>query len=277
MEEVREELIRKLTSQSKQMRLKILDIAGKCENTHVPSAMSCCDIVTALYFHYMNFDPASIQAEDRDRFILSAGHKSMVQYAALNMLGVIPDEMIDTIEKYDSPLAGHPIYKKCPGIEASTGSLGHGLSIACGMAQAGKMDGKDYRVYCVVGDGESNEGSIWEAAMSASKYQLDNLVVILDSNKMSATYPISMPMLDLKAKFESFGFACQEINGNSMAEVVDALEKLPYETGKPNAIIANTIKGYGIPFATNISKWHAAYWSPEKVAEAKALIEAMEG
>ena len=273
----REALIKELTSKSKEMRLKILDIAGKCDNTHVPSAMSCCDIVTALYFHYMNYDPSNTLAEDRDRFILSAGHKSMVQYAALNMLGVIPDEMIDTIEKYDSPLAGHPVYKKCPGIEASTGSLGHGLSIAAGMAQAAKMDGKDYKVYVVVGDGESNEGSIWEAAMSAAKYQLDNLVLILDSNKMSATYPISMPMTDYKAALESFGFACKEINGNNMAEVVDALEAIPYTEGKPNAIIANTIKGYGIPFATNTSKWHAAFWSQEKVEEAKKCIEEMEG
>ncbi len=273
----KQELIKELISKSKEMRLNILDIAGKCENTHVPSAMSCCDIVTALYFHFMNYDPENILDEDRDRFILSAGHKSMVQYSALNMLGVIPDEMIDTIERYDSPLAGHPIYKKCPGVEASTGSLGHGLSIAAGMAEAAKMDGKDYKVYCMVGDGESNEGSIWEAAMSAAKYRLDNLVMILDSNKMSATYPISMSMPDYKAALESFGFACREIDGNNMEEVVGALETLPYEKGKPSAIIANTIKGYGIPFAINTSKWHAAYWSPESVAEAKKCIEEMEG
>ena len=273
----REELIKQLTGKSKEMRLNILEIAGKCENTHVPSASSCCDIVTALYFHFMNYDPKNPLDKNRDRFILSAGHKSMVQYAALNLLGVIPDEMIDTIEQYNSPLAGHPVYKKCPGVEASTGSLGHGLSIAAGMAQAAKMDGEDYKVYCIVGDGESNEGSIWEAAMSAAKYKLDNLVMILDRNRMSATYPISMPMTDYKAALESFGFACREINGNNMAEVVEALETLPYAEGKPNAIIANTIKGYGIPFAINTSKWHAAYWSPEKVAEAKKLIEEMEG
>lgn len=272
-----QELIQELTHQSKVMRRKILEIAGKCENTHVPSAFSCCEIVTALYFHFMKFDPANPCMEDRDRFLLSAGHKSMVQYAALNLLGVIPDEMIDTIEQYDSALAGHPVYKKCPGVEASTGSLGHGLSIAVGMAEAAKLDGKDYKVYCIVGDGESNEGSIWEAAMSAVKYKLDNLVVIMDNNKMSATYPISMPIPEPKAVWEAFGFAAQEINGNSMAEVVDALELLPSGAGKPNVIIANTVKGYGLPFATNISKWHAAYWDPETVEKAMKLVDQMEG
>ena len=205
--------VNELKALAKKMRQIILKTAPLGYGAHVPSALSAADLVTALYFHTMNFDPKDLKAPTRDRFLLSAGHKCLVQYAALNMLGVISDEKLQTWEKYMSDLAGHPCYGKCPGVEASTGSLEHGFAMANGMALAARMDGTGSRVFTILGDGELAEGSNWEAAMFAAKYGLDNLVAIADYNNMSTVYPLSdsMPLLDLKAKFEAFGFAVKEM------------------------------------------------------------------
>lgn len=270
------QMITELEAKALELRKKILDIAGKSVAAHVPSAFSCADIVTALYFHTLKLDPSNPRWPDRDRFLLSAGHKCLVQYCALNMKGILSQEDLETFEMYKSKLPGHPVYGKCPGVEASTGSLGHGFPMATGMAIAGKADKKDYRVFAILGDGECHEGSIWEAAMSSAKHKLDNLVAIVDNNNMSTTYPISvsMPLGDIKAKWESFGFAVRVINGNSMSEIVEALDALPFEKDKPNAIIANTEKGHGVPFMTNVMKMHATHWTPELVEKAhKALSE----
>ena len=268
--------IKELEAKALEIRKKILSIAAKALNAHVPAAFSCADIVTALYFHTMNLDANNISSKDRDRFLLSAGHKCLVQYCALFYKGILSQEDIDSFESFNSILAGHPVYRKCPGVEASTGSLGHGFPMATGMALAGKIDNLPYRVFAILGDGECHEGSIWEAAMSASKHELDNLVAIVDSNNNSVTYPISqsMPLGDQKAKWEAFGFAVKEINGNNMTEVVNTLDMLPFEPGKPNAIIAHTTKGCGVPFMTNQMKMHATHWTPEMEKDAlKCLAE----
>ena len=257
--------IEELKAKARRMREIIIGQAPTGFGPHVPSALSAADLVAALYFHTMNFDPKNLKCPDRDRFILSAGHKSLVQYSALNMLGVISDEELKGWESYKSNLAGHPCYGKCPGVEASTGSLGHGLAMSNGIALAAKMDNSPTRVFTLVGDGELAEGSNWDAAMCSAKYKLDNLTVIADCNNMSTVYPLedSMPLLDLKAKFEAFGFAVREIQGNKMEEIVEALDALPYEKGKPSAIVAHTTKGMGIPSIYYQSKYHATMWSQE--------------
>lgn len=268
--------VNELKALAKKMRQIILKTAPLGYGAHVPSALSAADLVTALYFHTMNFDPKDLKAPTRDRFLLSAGHKCLVQYAALNMLGVISDEKLQTWEKYMSDLAGHPCYGKCPGVEASTGSLGHGFAMANGMALAARMDGTGSRVFTILGDGELAEGSNWEAAMFAAKYGLDNLVAIADYNNMSTVYPLSdsMPLLDLKAKFEAFGFAVKEIQGNSMEEIVAALDEVPFEKGKPNAIVAHTTKGCGVPSVSNNPKYHATMWNEELVAQSLKELDA---
>ena len=270
--------VNELKKKAKEIRQSILKMSSKLFGPHTPSALSCADIVAALYFHTMNFDPEDMKNPDRDIFVLSAGHKGIVQYAALNMLGVISDEELAGCETLHSRLAAHPCYGKCPGVEASTGSLGHGIAMCNGMALAAKMDKRPTKVYTICGDGELAEGSNWDAAMFSAKYKLDNLTVIADCNNMSMVYPLddSMPLLDLKAKFESFGFAVREINGNNMEEVVEALDAVPFEKGKPSAIIARTIKGCGVPFTYYNAKYHSTMWTEEMVEKALKELDGCE-
>lgn len=278
MAESRTESIQRLKRKSKEMRKLIVETAGKAASAHVPSAFSATEMVTALYFHILKYDPKNLKWPDRDRFLLSAGHKCLVQYAALTLVGVISEETMCTFDCYESCLGGHPIYGKCPGIEASTGALGHGLGIGAGMAYAGKFDKKNYRVFVLLGDGECHEGSVWEAAMFGSKYGLDNLVAIVDYNKNSATFPIemAMPVEPFADKWRSFGWSCKEIDGHNLGEVVSALEGIPFEKGKPSAILANTVKGKGVSFIINNPMWHFAPWKPEDVEKALKEIEALD-
>lgn len=272
--EERSKLIAELEEKAKEMkRFYMLAAHNDCP-LHLPSALSSTEIAAAIYFHYMNIDFNNLRDPDRDRFLLSAGHKSLVLYALMYITGHLNLEDVKGMEHLGTKLAAHPVYGKCPGAEASTGSLGHGMSIACGMALHAKMAAKSYRVYTIVGDGESHEGTIWEAAMAAAKFELDNLIVIHDVNNMCATYPIdaSMPLGDIKAKWESFGFAAREINGHDMGQIVDVLEEIPFEKGKPNVIIAHTIKGNGVPFITNSMVWHSKVWSEEDIREAERLL-----
>jgi transketolase len=277
MAETREELIKRLKEQAKEMRKLIIKTSEKAGQGHVAPAFSTVEITTALYFHFMKFDPKNPTWEDRDRFILSAGHKCLLQYVALAMLGTYPMEMLDTFDQLDSCLGGHPIYEKLPGIEASTGSLGHGLPIALGMAIAGKRDKKDSRVFAILGDGECDEGSIWEAAMAAPKFKLDNLVAIVDYNKLSVDGPVSevMPLEPFADKWKSFGWGCKEIDGHSFEEILDTLESIPFEKGKPSAIIANTVKGKGVSFIENKLAWHMRAPTEEEAEAALKEIEAM--
>ena len=278
MAETRTELIKRLKQQSKEMRKMIVQTSCNAHQGHVAPAFSAVEMTVALYFHAMKFDPKKPDWPDRDRLIFSAGHKCLNQYVALAMSGCISKELLNTFDQLDSCLGGHPIYAKCPGIEASTGSLGHGLPIAVGMGLAAKKDKKNYRIFTILGDGECHEGSVWEGAMAASKFQLDNLIAIIDYNKLSYDGPISkvMPLEPFASKWRDFGWTCKEIDGHNFTELVDTLDQIPFEKGKPSAIIAHTIKGKGVSFMTNKLEWHMRAPSKEEAAAAIKEIEAME-
>jgi len=240
---------------------------------HLGGAFSCIDILTALYFHTMKIDPQNPDMESRDRFILSAGHKSIAQYAVLAEKGFFPKEVLDTYGMLHSKIPGHPDMHKLPGVEANTGALGHGMSIACGMAIGLKNDKKPSRVFVVTGDGELAEGSNWEAVSVASHYRLDNLVVFIDYNGLQISGKVTdiMNMTPIDERFHSFGWAVRNIDGNNMEEVVSTLDSVPLEVGKPTAVIAHTIKSKGLSFAEGNIAYH--YWSPDEEGLAKAEAE----
>lgn len=247
------------------------------QSGHPGGSLSVADFVTACYFRVMNVDPANPKWEDRDRFVMSKGHSCPTQYAALGELGFFDKELLNTLRKEGSFLQGHPDSKKCPGIDISTGSLGQGLACAVGMAMAGKADNKDYRVFCAVGDGECDEGEIWEACNTANKYHLDNLIVFVDNNGLQLDGPINdiMPLDDIAAKFAAFGFDTQTINGNDMEEVVSALEKaVSAKNGKPQMILGKTVKGNGVSFMANQVGWHGKAPNEEQCKQALAELDA---
>lgn len=263
--------IRELERIAARCRQNILRMVRANGSGHLGPAYSCIDIVTALYFHGMNVDPKNPKKEDRDIFILSAGHKGMAQYAVLAEAGFFDKSLLDTFGHFKSPLPGHPDMHKLPGIEASTGSLGHGMNIACGVALGKRQCGLGSRVFVIVGDGELAEGSNWEAAAIAAHYRLDNLVLFLDHNglQISGKTKDVMSFEPIAKHFEGFGWAAREIEGNNMAEIVAAIDAVPFEKGKPSLIVANTIKGKGFSRAENQVGYH--YWNPS--AEEMALAE----
>ena len=263
---------------AKEVRKTILTMIHAAQSGHPGGSLSAADIVTALYFDEMNVFPDDPRNPDRDRFILSKGHACPVQYAALALRGFFPYETIMTLRKEGSILQGHPDMKRCPGIDISTGSLGQGLSCGVGMAIAGKRDEKNYRVFVVVGDGESDEGQIWEAVETASKYKLDNLVIILDRNRLQNdnTCEVVMPNLDLVKKFEAFGCNTQHIDGHDMGQIVDAFENIRKSDFQgPFAIVAETVKGKGVSFMENVVKWHGVAPDDEEYESAMKEVEGM--
>lgn len=268
--------IRELKEQAKIMRKTALTMIYKAQSGHPGGSMSAADIVTALYFKEMNIDPKNPKWEDRDRFVLSKGHVCPILYSALGLKGYFDQSYFDTLRKKGSILQGHPDMKKCPGIDISTGSLGQGISCATGMALAGKRDGKSYRVFTLVGDGECDEGQVWEAAQAAVKYQLDNLVVFVDNNGLQNDGACKdiMPTQDLKAKFQAFGFESYRINGHSMEEIVATLDLIRgRKNGKPKAIVCDTVKGKGISFMENVVKWHGVAPNDEEYKQAMEELE----
>lgn len=274
----REEKVDYLKQKAKEVRKTILTMIHAAQSGHPGGSLSAADIVTALYFDEMNVFPDDPRNPDRDRFILSKGHACPVQYAALALRGFFPYETIMTLRKEGSILQGHPDMKRCPGIDISTGSLGQGLSCGVGMAIAGKRDGKNYRVFVVVGDGESDEGQIWEAVETASKYKLDNLVIILDRNRLQNdnTCEVVMPNLDLVKKFEAFGCNTQHIDGHDMGQIVDAFGNIRKSDFQgPFAIVAETVKGKGVSFMENVVKWHGVAPDDEEYESAMKEVEGM--
>jgi len=240
------------------IRLDIVQMVGVGQRGHLGGSCSIADVVTALYFSKMRHEPADPSWPDRDRFLLSKGHAALVQYAALAECGYFPKEELKKVKRCGSMLQGHPDLKSTPGVEANTGSLGQGLSIACGMAAGLRIDGRGSRVYCVVGDGELAEGQIWEAAMAASAFKLDNLVAILDRNGLQAMGRVAErfdtnPVPD---KWRAFGWHVLEIDGHDMSAILGALNEVDRIQGRPKIIIARTIKGAGIPFAENRVEFH---------------------
>lgn len=256
---MKERTMEELKEQAKELRKTALTMIYQAQSGHPGGSMSAADIVTCLYFQEMNIRPEEPQWEDRDRFVLSKGHVCPILYSALALKGYFDRSVLGTLRKQGSILQGHPDMKKCPGIDISTGSLGQGISCAAGMALAGKRDGKDYRVFVLVGDGECQEGQVWEAAQAAVKYELDNLIVFVDNNRLQNDGICGdvMPTMDLREKFQAFGFEAYRIDGHSMEDIVKALDRVRgSKNGKPKAIVCDTVKGKGISFMENVPVWH---------------------
>lgn len=252
------------------IRKNIIEMIYQAKSGHPGGALSCSDILTALYFSEMRVDVNDPKNENRDRLVLSKGHASSALYATLAEKGFIPKEDLLGFRNINSILQGHPDMKKIPGVDMSTGSLGQGLSVANGIALAAKSDKKDYRVYCIMGDGEIEEGQIWEAAMTASHYSLDNLCAIVDNNNLQIDGTVTEVMNPnpIDEKFKSFGFNVININGNDMGEILSAFEKARIAKGKPTAIVAKTIKGKGISFMENQAGWHGKAPNEQEYEEA---------
>ena len=257
------------------IRKGILTAVYSAQSGHPGGSLSCADILTVLYFNVMNIDPKDPQSPSRDRFILSKGHCAPALYATLARRGFFAEMDLETFRKVDSPLQGHPDKNKVPGVDMTTGSLGQGLSAANGMAITGKLDKKDYRVYCILGDGEIEEGQIWEAAMASSKYKLDNLCVIVDNNNLQIDGTIEevMSSYPIDDKFRSFGFQVINIDGNDIDEILKAFEVAKNVKEKPTCIIAKTIKGKGVSFMENQVGWHGKAPNKEQYEQAMKDLE----
>lgn len=257
MEEIIMIDIKRLERKAAEIRMSVIDMIYEAGTGHTGSSLSNTDILTVLYYEVMKNDPANPNWEERDRYIQSKGHAVESYWAVLADKGYFPKEELKTFSKFNTRLIGHP-NNKVPGVEMNTGALGHGLSISVGMALAAKMDHKDYRVFTLMGDGELAEGSVWEAAMAASQYKLDNLVGIVDRNRLQITGSTDDVMSNepLDKKWESFGWDVIEVDGNDIAELVQVFHSIPKTEGKPTIILANTIKGKGISFAENEAGWH---------------------
>lgn len=265
-----------LKEKAKEVRKTILTMIHRAQSGHPGGSLSASDFMTALYFDEANVRPEDPKWADRDRIVLSKGHACPVIYSCLALKGFFPYETIYTLRKQGSILQGHPDMKVCPGIDISTGSLGQGLSTAVGMALAAKRDGKTYRVFCIVGDGESQEGQIWEAVMSAVKYKLDNLIIYVDNNNLQNdnTCDVVMPTGDLRAKYGAFGCEAFNIDGHNMEEIVDVLDEIrDSDNGMPKVIVGKTIKGKGVSFMEGVVMWHGVAPNDEQFEQAIAEVE----
>lgn len=250
--------IKELEEKSRKIRINIIKQIYNAKSGHPGGSLSSTDIVTALYFNEMKINEKDPKWDKRDRFVLSKGHAAPVLYATLAEKGFFDEKELYSLRKINSILQGHPDMNKIPGVDISTGSLGQGISVANGMAISAKLDNQDYRVYCLLGDGEIEEGQIWEAAMTSCHYKLDNLCVIVDNNNLQIDGSIDKVMnsYPIDKKFESFGFNVININGNNMEEILEAFKNARKIKEKPTAIIAKTIKGKGISFMENQVEWH---------------------
>lgn len=258
-----------------QIRMDLLQMIHHAKAGHTGGSLSNTDVLTALYYRIMRIDPRQPKWEQRDRFIASKGHAVESLWCILADLGFFDKEELKTFSQFGTRLIGHP-NNKVPGIEMNTGALGHGLPIAVGMALAAKRDGRDYRVFCLMGDGEQAEGSVWEGAMAGAHYKLDNLVGIIDRNRLqiSGTTEEVMGLEPLEEKWAAFGWHVVSIDGNDMAAVVAALESAPQAQGRPTLIMANTVKGKGVSFAENVPHWHHHVPSNEELERALAELTA---
>ena len=251
---------------AKNVRKNIVEMVYSAKSGHPGGSLSITDILVALYFSELRINVKNPKDENRDRVVLSKGHCSPALYSVLAEKGFIPEADLKTFRKIDSYLQGHPDMKKIPGVDMTSGSLGQGLSVSNGMAIAGKLDNKDYRVYCILGDGEIEEGQVWEAAMSSSHYKLDNLCLIVDNNNLQIDGKVTdiMNVYPIDEKFKSFGFNVINIDGHNIEELINAFEEAKKTKGKPTAIIANTIKGKGVSFMENNAGWHGKAPSEEE-------------
>ena len=249
-----------------EVRKGIIEAVYSAKSGHPGGALSCADILTVLYFNQMNIDEEKPNDKNRDRLVLSKGHASAALYSVLAEKGYFDKELLKTFRKIGSNLQGHPDMKKIPGVDMTTGSLGQGLSAAVGMALASKMDQAGCKIYCIMGDGEIEEGQVWESAMAASKNKLDNLCVILDNNNLQIDGEIDKVggMNNITEKFQSFGFNTINIDGHNIDSIIDAFTTAKQTKGKPTIIIAKTVKGKGVSFMENKAEWHGKAPSEEE-------------
>lgn len=274
-------------------RKRLVEVVYQAKAGHIGGDLSCLNVMTALYFHVMNIDhsslniahssltidhssdvPTNVQWSNRDRFVLSKGHCVEALYVTLEAKGFLKPEILDTLGQFGSILSGHPTIE-VPGIEVNSGALGHGLSIGIGMALAAKMDQKTYHTYVLMGDGEQGEGSIYEAAMAANRYHLDNLVAIIDRNhlQISGNTEDVMPLDSIRERWTAFGWDVVEMNGDSMEDIVKTFDAIDYQNGKPHLLISYTTKGFGVSFMEGIAKWHHGVLNAEQCEAAVKEIE----
>lgn len=257
-------------------RLLGLDAVHTAASGHIGGSLSAMDILTTLYFNVMQVDPANPQDPDRDRFVLSKGHCTPALYPVLSLRGFFPQEDLKLFRSIKGHYSGHPDMRHVKGVDMSTGSLGQGISAAVGMALAGKLAKKDYRVYALLGDGEIAEGQVWEAAMAANKFHLDNLCAVIDLNglQIDGTTEEVMPTEPVDKKFESFGWHVIKIDGHDFEQIDQAFEEAKATKGQPTVILAKTVKGKGVSFMENQAGWHGKAPNDEQFAQAKAELEA---
>lgn len=250
---------------SEKNRLRLMAVIYNSGAGHTGGDLSCLNLLTVLYFHTLRIDPKKLDDPSRDRFILSKGHCAEAFFTVLEARGILPKAELDSLGKFGSPLAGHPT-NNIPGVEVNTGALGHGLSIGVGMAIAAKMDQKDYRTFVLMGDGEQEEGSIYEAAMAGNQYHLGHLVAFIDRNhlQISGDTEVVMGIDDIRARWEAFGWEVIDMNGDDTGDIVRTLDALSYENDKPKMIISHTTKGKGVSFMENVAKWHHGVPSAEQ-------------
>ncbi len=266
------EKIKDLDLKADKIRQLIIEMLLEAGSGHSAGPLGMADIFTAFYFHILNHDPKNPSLPDRDRLVLSNGHICPVQYAAMALAGYFPIEELKTLRKINSRLQGHPHRTSLPGIETTSGPLGEGLSQAIGIALAGRLDNKNYKVYCLTSDGEHEEGNTWEAVMFAAKNKLNNLIQVIDRNyiQIDGNTENVMPLDLLKAKYESFNWNVIEVDGNDIKSFIEAVEKAKLATDKPTIIIAKTIPGKGVSFMENDYHWHG---KPPNKEEAKKALE----
>lgn len=268
-------VVHQLELKAAELRLQVIRMMGAGKVHHFGGSLSEADIISALYFYKMRYDPANPTWLERDRFIMSKGHSVPAQYVALAMLGVFGLDELSTLKKLGSRLQGHPAMHLTPGIEGCTGALGEGLSYANGIALGGRLQGLRFRVYCLIGDGELHEGQVWEAAMTTAQRRLNNIVAIIDRNHLKAMDASDGPkVLDpLAERWRSFGWAAREIDGHDMCAIVDALDWAEQQADRPSLIIANTIKGKGISFVEGQAAYHNAAINSDQFARAMTELE----
>jgi len=270
----RDALVERLTGIARELRIADIETITEAGSGHPGGTLSAADMIAALFFHKLRLRPEEPRWPGRDRFVLSKGHCIPIVYVAMARLGYFPEEELKSLRDLGSPLQGHPDRVRLPGIEASTGSLGQGLSVSVGMALAGAVDGASWRVYCMMGDGEIQAGQIWEAAMFAGRHGLDNLCGILDANQVQQTGKVA-ERLDIEpvvAKWRAFNWHVREIDGHDMGEIFDALDEAELVTGRPSLIVSRTVKGKGVSWMELNSAWHGKAPDGEQAEQALAEL-----
>ena len=269
--------VSELENIANKLRLHVVEMTYAASSGHPGGSMSSAELLSVLYFRSMRHDPSNPAMPDRDRFILSKGHAAPILYSALAESGYFPKEDLLTLRKMGSKLQGHPVRGKVPGVEMSTGSLGQGLSMACGIALAGKMDGRSYRTFCLLGDGELQSGQNWEAAMFAHQYGLSNLIAFVDRNRLQITGNTedAVGLDPLPEKWRAFGWNVQIIDGHNVRQIIDAIDKASRSRKSPSVIIMNTVKGKGVSFMENNAGFHGRACKPDEYEQAVKELKEM--